>query len=274
MTIQQIIEFIISFFRKPKGHIQVPQLVSGSPDWIQPTINNVSQNWVKYQSLPLRTQWTGLEDESNCVIRGMIVEPLEAYFNFYIEQNPDDIISVFLKKYYCNPQGYVKISIRHLSKVCGVIPGKGVDVQSALTKASFSGIVPESVYPDPVGNFTNQEYYKELPPGIEQYGYYVARIFKVLFNPIWNNNWQVPDIQTLRNALIASPVGFASAVGRRDNNGIEQWLSDRVYVHARCLCAEDSYQEVLDSYSYPDYWRKLSTSFPLACAIQVGVKIV
>lgn len=267
-----IITNIWELFFPRKGHIQVPT-VSGSEEWSQPDIVNVSQDWLKYLSLPFRTQWAGAFDEDNCATRAAI-ETLEAILNYYLMNNQfPDFIANFLKKYYCNSAGYIKLSIRFNSKLNNTTV-KGANVTDVWNNFNRDGVVPESVYPDPIGRFTWDEYYQDIPNGIEQYGEMTTKFFKVIWKIIWNSNWNVPDIAELREALKSSPVYFASAVGTRDSSGIEQWNHDKIYKHARLLFNESTTQDILDSYEYPEYLRKLSQSFPLACAIQGAIKII
>ncbi len=272
MTLKEIINWILGLLKKP-SHINSP-LASGSQDWQTPNITNVSQDWTPYMSLPYRTQFTGNFDEDNCATRSAI-ETIEAILNYYLRNSlfPDNV-AIFLNKYYCNSAGYVKLSIRFNAALNGTTQ-QGNTVDKVWNGFNIDGIIPESIYPDPKPGFTWNDYYSPVPEGLQQYGEFSTKFFKIIWNVIVNNYWGAPDIDKLRQALVKSPLQMLTSGVISEDNGIQTLSGNHLYQHARVLLAEPmGYQLALDSYPYEDYIRKFTVLSPLPTVIQCGVKII
>jgi hypothetical protein len=271
-----IIQWIINLFSK--SHIIVPPGISGTINYA-PTITYPAANWINYCSQPFRTQWVSEKngfDEDNCATRSA-VEVLEALLNYYLRNHlfPAPIEAYFRNpvNMWLNSNGDVKISIRYNARENNTTKN-GCSVNTVWNNFAQYGIVPEALYPDPPSPFTWNDYYANVPDDICMFGEYVATsLFQVIFGVVTNNNWNVPNIPQLQQWLQHSPLYFASGIGKQDANGVEQWNGVKQYQHARVLCQEDGYAETLDSYP-PNYYHKLSQSFPLACVISVSLKII
>ena len=270
MNVLTWLNWLIGLFQK--RHLQNVQNPSVEL-YVEPPVANSSQNWLKYLSLPYRTQWAGAFDEDNCATRAAI-ECLEAIFNYYLMNNLfPPATTDFLKKNFCNDQGFVKLSIRYNSKLNNTTIN-GASVDTVWNNFAQFGIIPEKMYPDPVGNFTWNQYYSDVPADVLAFGKQTLNLFKINWQTIWNGRWQAPDISVLKQSLISSPVYFAGGIGRVLADGIERWNGVKTYQHARLIYAEDNFQEVLDSYVNPGYLHKLEWSYPIPCAIKCGIKII
>lgn len=266
------IKLIVNFLRIGKpSHINTTGAGTSS-DYTTPTLDNVGQNWLSYLSQPYETQWTSF-DQDNCTSRG-IIENIEAHLNYRLKNNllPDFIIE-FLKPFQ-NAQGYVKISKRYMAKMAGTDPIQGVSIMQALNGLNTYGFVPSVAYPDPPVPFTSEEYYQDVPTDIVNFGMNMAKTFHWTWKVLWNNNWNPPNIDTLRNALKSSPVTFASNLGIDYGKVgvVEQRNDKKVYQHTRLIYGVDNYLDVLDSYTAHSL-EQLSQNCPLACAIIFDLKL-
>lgn len=281
MSIKDFINWIINFFKFTgisPSHVVVPDILVGSPEWLQPTVDNQLKNWFPYFSLPYTSQVapSGFY-EDNCVVRASI-QSIESILNYYIKNSLfPTTVSNFLKKYYCNSQGYVKLSVRYHSKLCNVKQGIGTDLATVLNGFSKFGLVPENVYPDPIENYNWDIYMQDIPQGIENYGAYSTTFFKIIWNALWSNNWGLVDVLKLKTTLISSPVIFASQIGNLVNN-VEQPTPIKTYQHCRVIGLVDELNKqigVLDNYEINgSELRKLDYSFPIATGVILQVKII
>lgn len=277
INLKEIIRSILNYFFPP-AHVTVPQVLSGSPDFKPGYANNTKQDWFPYFSLPYNSQEEDLGNkgnlfEDNCTVQGSIAI-IEAILNFYIKNNDSPAVK-FIKNYYCNEQGYVKLSVRYNSKLADIQKGIGANLATVWDLYAIHGVIPQKAYTDPTGQFTWEEYMQDLPAGLEAYGAYSLTLFKIIWTALNTNGWNVANPDLIRTALKSSPLCFASQIGNIDSNGIEQPTGYHIYQHVRVIGSYDDYYKILDNYPSKGLMtRKLSPNFPLPCLIMAQVQVL
>lgn len=272
------------------AHVEAPT-TGGSPDWIQPPAGNTMQDWFKYFSLPYNNQQEVLPNyrgdimQDNCAVQAPI-EQIQAILNYYYKNNlfPAPVMD-FLRENYLNAQGWIKLSVRYSSVTAKVKNGIGANIGDVYDQFSVNGIIPEHLYPEPVGEYTWEQYMAPIDPKILAFGQKSTTFFKILWSVIpGGNGWSIPNLEPLRQALISSPVVIAGAIGNVDRFGIEQYAGQQIYQHCRVIGAiQGNNPKVLDNYplngtnanpSAADLTRTFSQNFPIPCAIKAQVKII
>lgn len=259
------------------NHVTILPTLAGSPEWKQSPVNNVSKNWFNYFTLPYATQeeytHSGCWFLDNCTVISAI-ETIQGILNYYIKNN-DDAVSDFIKKNYLNPQGYVQLSVRYNSVMAGIVQGVGANIGNVWNSFNVYGFVPQTLCPELTGNFTWEEYYTPIDPKIISFGQNSTKLFKIVWNVIANNGWLAPNLPSIEQGLLTSPISFASQIGNIDINGIEQPTTFDTYQHCRCIGNIDSFIEVLDNYPIGGTMlRKLNTTFPIPCGIICQILII
>lgn len=287
MTIIEIIKAIIQYFfpkpipKEPGILIEAPKsptdYVIGQNTLIVPEIIVPDGDWLKYLSLPYDPQFNGAIDELNCVSQAGI-NILEAQLNYMLMNNllPPEIDYAF-EQFFCNAEGYVKLSTRFNAKMAGTTKAglKMTDfwdsVRSHTNEALNIGFVPLVAWPDPVGKFTWEEYYAEIPQKVKDFAKQVLRIFDVQYEWVVSGNCGKPVIGTLKQALQHAPLHVGAPSCPRDYAGIQRPCGVCQSSHARAIYAIDDYLEILDTYS--PYLRKASLDYTSPYIIKGVIKL-
>ena len=269
-----IFQTILSWFQK-KGEVIVPKNLTGSPAFnFAPPITNTSASWLPYFSKPYRTQLANGWDMDNCATRAA-VETIEALLNYYLRNHlfiaPIETFFTNPKNGWLNANGDIQLSIRYNARENNTTQ-QGARVDTVWNNFAIYGVVPASMYPEVVDTWV--DYYQDVPDDICMLGEYTITLIQILWSVVVNGSWQVPNIPLFQQKLQNSPLYFASCIGNRNSDGTEVYNGSTQCVHCRVLAAEDGWQEVLDSYSYPNYIMKLSQNFPLYCVVEMQIHII
>lgn len=280
--IKGFVNWIMGFFKK--SHVEVPDVLIGSPEWIQPPVGNLTQNWWPYFTQPYNNQTentpNGILFEDNCTVQSSI-ETIQAILNYYLVNNlfPQNVTK-FLKDYYCNENGQVKLSVRYASKMANIQEGKGANIGDVWNSYSIYGLVPDKYYPDPQMPFSWKEYMANIDQKIIDFGKNSTTFFKVVWTTLSSNGWTAPNLIGIKNGLITSPISIAGKIGNIDSKGIEQFPKGyNIYEHCRIIGSVDDKNteiDVLDNYldSKGLMTRRLAIDFPVPCAIIAQVLII
>lgn len=265
--IKEIIEWVFSLFKKPTGVL--PIKVTGSGDVYTPSIS-MNGNWLPYMTKPYETQYQGF-DQLNCVTKSGM-HCIEAVLNYFYKNRLFPIPEMYTlleKGGFLNANGDVDLSERFTAKMAGTTK-QGLGMDDFWASINRDGIVPKTVYPDPV-TMTWEEYYKPVPQAVIEAGKRSAKIFQWNWKVEQNNNWNAPVVGELKKVLQQSPIHFCGPLCPKDNAGIFRYCGAKAYQHARTLTSLDDYQEILDQY-YP-FLQKAELAYPIPCAIKMSLKI-
>lgn len=266
--IDYLISLIKDLFHKPTGVI-LPTAM-GSAEIYTPTIS-MDGNWLPFLSTPFETQYKTF-DQANCVSKSGL-HCVEAILNYFYKNKlfpVQEMYDLIEKGDFLNEKGFVDLSERFTAKMAGTTH-YGLAMDAFWQSINRDGIVPQSIYDDPPGSFTWEDYYSEVPENIKAIGRSAAKIFQFTWTVIQNNNWYAPVIAGLQANLTHSPIHFAGSSCPKDYAGIQRPCGSKVYAHARCLYGISDYLNMLDQ--YPPYLTKSSLDYPIPCAIVASLTI-
>ncbi len=273
--IKIIIDFLKSLFKDKNndGVIIVPKTITdyvvGQNTLIIPEIVVEDGNWMKYLSLPYETQYVGF-DMLNCVSQAGI-NCLEAQLNFMLMNNllPPSLDYAF-EQFFCNKEGYVKISTRFTAKMAGTTKA-GLSMTAFWNSVRNHGIVPLSVWPDPVGKFTWTEYYKDPPQKVKDFAKQVVKLFEIKYEWVEPGRCIAPNIAKLKTALKQAPLHVASPSCPKDYAGIQHPCGTCQSDHSRAIYNIGDYIEVLDTYE--PYLKKTTLNYITPWVIKGIIKL-
>lgn len=282
MWLINFIKSLFRLFRKGNGEviIEKPKLtdwVIGQNTLIIPEIVVEDGNWLKYLSKPYESQWVGVFDQQNCMTQAGI-NCLEARLNFLLMNNllPPEIDYAF-EQFFCNKEGYVKLSTRFTAKMAGTTK-QGLKIVSfwdsvrSHTDSNLNiGFVPLSLWPDPEGKFTWEEYYREIPQKIKDFAKQVLNLFDVKYEWVETGRCQAPIVTKLETALKHAPLHVTAPSCPKDYDGVQRPCGSCQGTHSRTIYNIGDYIDVLDTYD--PYLRKTSLNYPQPWIIKGIIKI-
>lgn len=269
IPIQKIIDFIRNIFKDKNndGLIVVKptptDYVIGERTFIVPEIINEPGDWEKYMSKPYESQYVGF-DQMNCVSQAGI-NCLEAQLNFLLKNDllPKEVDETLEK--FLNKDGDVKLSTRFTAKMAGTTIN-GLTMTAFWNSIRHHGFIPLSAYPDPIGKFNWNEYYKEPPQKVKDLALQVIKLFDIKYEWVVSGNCKSPNLNIIKTALKQAPLHIAGPSCPKDYAGIQRPCGTCQSSHARAIYKIDDYINIFDSYS--PYLEKTSLDYPMPWVIK------
>lgn len=257
----------------------VPQIrptdwIRGKESGIVENVRNIWGDWTGYMPPGEWQQDTRTFFDSQACMTFSALNSIEAQLAFMIKMNTisDANIKWLKDNGYIAADGSVNFSDRFTAMMSGTTK-KGNTIQNVWGSARNDGLVPESVWPFPMSDFTpnspdaNWEiFYAAIPQPVKDLGLEFKKRFTIQYEWVPNSGNSIPDAD-LSASIKMAPLNIISAV-------CMPWSTDKVIPgcgfgtqHATVMAkVEQTFRVIFDSYM--PFFKKFASDYSVPFAVR------